>query len=307
MKELPLREAFEPRYGEAIEIADGIRRITAPNRSAFTFHGTNTYLVGHDELAVIDPGPKDQEAHLDAILSAAGGTPIRKIIVTHTHMDHSPLAMALKKRTGAETYAEGRHRAARDLHMGEINSLDASGDKEFEPDQTVRNGEKIKIGGMELEAVFTPGHTANHMAFALPGSDYLFSGDHVMAWATTIVAPPDGNMNEYMASLEVLLDRPETIYLPGHGGKLQKARDFVRGLRAHRRMRETAILDRIRKGDRTIPEIVSVIYRETDKRLHGAAALSVFAHLEDLVAKGLVASDGVPSLNTIYEPRALHN
>ena len=180
--------------------------------------------------------------------------------------------------------------------------LDASGDRLFQPDSVVQHGDRITIDGMELEAVHTPGHTMNHMAFALADTPYLFSGDHVMSWATTIVAPPDGSMSDYIKSLDTLLGREESVYFPGHGGRLNRAREFVRGLRAHRRMRETAILHRIRKGDRTIPEIVSVIYRETDKRLHGAAALSVFAHIEDLVEKGAVEADGPPSLNGSYKP-----
>ncbi|WP_075995795.1 MBL fold metallo-hydrolase [Salaquimonas pukyongi] len=307
MSSLPFRAEFEPRYGEAVPVDDGIERITAPNRGAFTFHGTNTYLVGDKEVMVIDPGPDEDNGHYKTILNAVRGRTVSHVIVTHTHVDHSPLARRLARETGAPLLGEGPHRPARDLHLGEINALDASGDKEFEPDIVLSHGDVIKGDVIEghqiaLEAVFTPGHTVNHMAFALKDSPYLFSGDHVMAWATSIVAPPDGNMVQYMQSLDRLLEHEQTVYLPGHGGRLNRAHEFVRGLRAHRRMRETAILHRIRAGDETIPEMVGVIYKETDKRLHGAAALSVFAHIEDLLHQGRVVCDSTPSLAARYFP-----
>ncbi len=301
MTSIPFRAEFEPRYGEGVEIAENIHRITAPNHGPFTFHGTNTYIVGGKEVAVIDPGPLEQNDHYETILKSLKGRTVSHILVTHTHMDHSPLARRLADETGAPIYAEGPHRAARELHLGEINALDASGDRDFNPDHIIKHGDIISGNGFAIEAVFTPGHTANHMAFALMDSKFLFSGDHVMAWATSIVAPPDGNMAAYMGSLNTLLDRHETTYFPGHGGRLNKAKEFVRGLRAHRKMRETAVLHRIRKGDTTIPEMVAVIYKETDKRLHGAAALSVFAHIEDLLEKGLVSCEGAPSLASHYK------
>ncbi|MCB1386402.1 MAG: MBL fold metallo-hydrolase [Nitratireductor sp.] len=298
------RQEFEPAHGQAVEVADGVQRLTAPNSGPFTFHGTNSYIVGGSEVAVIDPGPHGHEAHYRALLAALKGRTVSHILVTHTHIDHSPLARRLARETGAPIYAEGPHRAARDLHLGETNALDASGDREFEPDVAIGDGDVIEGKGFALEAVFTPGHTVNHMAFALAGTDILFSGDHVMAWATSIVAPPDGNMAQYMRSLDTLIGRDEASYLPGHGGRLDKAREFVRALRAHRRMRETAVLHRIRQGDRTIPEMVAVIYRETDKRMHGAAGLSVFAHIEDLLDKGKIGCDGTPSLTASYFPVA---
>ncbi|MCB1416796.1 MAG: MBL fold metallo-hydrolase, partial [Nitratireductor sp.] len=254
------------------------------------------------EVMVIDPGPEEESRHYEAILRALRGRTVSHVIVTHTHMDHSPLARRLARETGAPLYGEGPHRPARDLYLGEINALDASGDREFEPEIVLSHGDVIEGAGFALEAVFTPGHTVNHMAFALKDSPYLFSGDHVMAWATSIVAPPDGNMVQYMQSLETLLAHPQSVYLPGHGGRLNRAHEFVRGLRAHRRMRETAVLHRIRAGDETIPEMVAVIYRETDKRLHGAAALSVFAHIEDLLHQGRVVCDSTPSLAARYYP-----
>ena len=236
------------------------------------------------------------------MLEALSGRTVTHIIVTHTHMDHSPLAKRLKDVTGAPIFAEGPHRDSRDLHMGEVNSLDAAADREFAPDHLLSDGEIIDGKDWKLETLHTPGHTKNHACFALTGTEYMFSGDHVMAWATSIVAPPDGSMSDYMNSLTRLMDRQETVYLPGHGGRLEKAPEFVRALRAHRKMRETAVLSRIRDGDRTIPEIVAVIYRDTDPRLHGAAGLSVYAHIEDLVEQGRIRCDGPPSLNSSYEP-----
>lgn len=302
MRPIPFKAEFEPRHGEAVDLRNDIIRITAPNSGPFTFHGTNTYIVGKKEVAVIDPGPEDGSDHFKSLLKAIKGKTVSHILVTHTHVDHSPLARRLAKETGAPIFAEGPHRAARELHLDEINALDASGDKDFEPDYILAHGDEVKGNGFAFEAVFTPGHTANHMAFALKGSEILFSGDHVMAWATSIVAPPDGNMAQYMNSLKTLLARDETSYLPGHGGQLDKAKDFVRALRAHRKMRETAIFQRLQKGDRTIAEIVAVIYQQTDKRLHGAAALSVFAHMEDLIDKQMVGCDGLASLTSTYFP-----
>lgn len=298
------RLQFDPAHGKVVDLLPGIQRITAPNESAFTFRGTNTYILGEDEVAVIDPGPAD-ESHLEHLKTVLKGRKVTHIIVTHTHMDHSPLAAPLKEHTGATIYAEGPHRDSRKLYLGEINSLDAAGDKEFMPDVQVKHGDIISGKDWKLETILTPGHAANHACFALLDSDIMFSGDHVMGWATSIVAPPDGSMADYMRSLEIMAERHESIYLPGHGGKLEKAREFVRALRAHRKMRETAVLSRIRSGDKTIPDIVSVIYKDTDPRLHGAAGLSVFAHIEDLVEKKLISCEGNPSLNSIYEAIAV--
>jgi glyoxylase-like metal-dependent hydrolase (beta-lactamase superfamily II) len=293
--------SFDPAYGSAVAVAPGVMRLTANNPSPFTFHGTNTYLVGQDTLAVIDPGP-DDDAHLEALLRAIGGRPVSHIFVSHTHKDHSPLAARLQQETGATVLAEGPHRPARALRAGEDIRLDVSGDLAFQPDATLADDALTSGDGWAIRTVLTPGHAANHAAFALEGSGILFSADHVMAWSTSIVAPPDGAMADYMRSLDKLLARDDRLMLPGHGGPVTKPRVFMRGLKAHRKMREQAILDRIEKGDRTIPEIVAAIYRETDPRLHGAAGLSVLAHLEDLVARGAVETDGEPALDGVFLP-----
>ncbi|MEO3386076.1 MBL fold metallo-hydrolase [Mesorhizobium sp. CAU 1741] len=296
---LAFNTAFEPAYGEAVEMAPGIARITVNNPSAFTFHGTNSYIVGTRTLAVIDPGPID-EAHLNALLKAIDGRPVSHILVSHTHVDHSPLAARLQRETGATILAEGPHRPARPLRIGEVNPLDASGDTGFNPDIAIADGELIEGDGWTMRAVFTPGHTANHMAFALEGTGVLFSADHVMAWATSIVAPPDGAMSDYMASLDKLLARDDRIFFPGHGGPVVSPAAFMRGLKTHRKMRERAIIERLRTGDRTIAEMVAAIYRDTDPRLYGAAGLSVLAHLEDLVARGIVKAEDEPSLDGVF-------
>lgn len=292
---------FEPAYGQAVEVAPGVRRLTVNNPSAFTFHGTNSYIVGSNTLAVIDPGPEN-DAHFDALIAAIGGRPVSHILVSHTHVDHSPLARRLKDKTGAIVCAEGPHRPSRPLRIGEINLLDASGDAEFMPDLTLADGAVVEGDNWALKTIHTPGHTANHAVFALEGTGILFSADHVMAWATSIVAPPDGAMSDYMRSLDRMIERDDALYLPGHGGPLMKPKPFLRGLKTHRRMRERAILERLRAGDRTIPDMVSAIYRDTDPRLHGAAALSVLAHLEDLVTRGAAVSDGAVSIDAVYRP-----
>ena len=292
---------FEPQYGVAVPVADGVERLTAPNPSPFTFHGTNTYIVGQKSVCVIDPGP-DKEAHFEALMAALAGREVTHIAVSHTHRDHSPLARRLQAATGAVIVAEGSHRPSRPLFDGEMNPFAESSDSDFIPDMALADGETVEGDRWRLTAVHTPGHTANHAAFALEDTGILFSADHVMAWATSIVAPPDGAMSDYMASLDRLLERSDRLYLPGHGGPVTEPQAFVRALRTHRRLRERAVLERIRKGDRLIGDMVKVIYATTDPRLHGAAALSVLAHIEDLVEKGLIATDGPPKLSGEYRP-----
>lgn len=292
---------FVPAHGEAVIIAENVQRLTVNNPGPFTFHGTNTYIVGGSSVAVIDPGPED-EAHFRALMTALEGREVTHIAVSHTHKDHSPLARRLKQETGAIIVAEGPHRAARPLHDGETNPFAESSDTEFVPDRALGEGERVEGDGWTLTALLTPGHSANHAAFALEGTGIVFSADHVMAWATSIVAPPDGSMADYMASLESLLARDDRIYFPGHGGPVREPASFLRGLRTHRRMRERAVLERIRSGDRTIPDMVRAIYRDTDPRLHGAAALSVLSHLEDLVDKGQVSTDGPARLTGHFFP-----
>ena len=295
--------AFEPAYGRAVPVTPGVERVTAENPGPFTFYGTNSYIVGAASVAVIDPGPED-EAHFQALMAALGGREVTHIFVSHTHRDHSPLARRLQASTGAVTVGQGPHRPARPLRAGEINPFAESSDMEFVPDLAIGDGKTIAGDGWALTSVLTPGHTANHAAFALQGRDILFSGDHVMAWSTSIVAPPDGSMADYMASLERLIAREDRLLLPGHGGPVTEPPSFLRALKAHRLKREQAVLARVQAGDQRIAEMVKVIYRDTDPKLHGAAALSVLAHIEDLLERGEIAADGPPSLAALYRPAA---
>jgi glyoxylase-like metal-dependent hydrolase (beta-lactamase superfamily II) len=285
--------------GVVEEVAPGVRRILADNPGPYTFKGTVSYIVGRGKVAIIDPGPAG-ERHVAALLDAVRGETVTHILITHTHRDHSPAAAPVKAATGAVTLGEGPHRPARPLFIGETAPLDAGGDSAFAPDRRLVHGDVVEGDGFALEAVATPGHTANHMAFALKGTGLLFSGDHVMGWSTSLVAPPDGAMGEYMASLHRLMARPETIYLPGHGDAIRDAPDTVAKYIRHRRGREASILSRLAKGDADIPSLVRAIYVGLDPRLAAAAALTVLAHLEDLVARGLVATDGAPAIGRRY-------
>ena len=281
---------FEPRIGQAVELSPRLQRVTCNNPSPFTFKGTNTFIVGHGTVAVVDPGP-DDEAHLAAVLNAVRGETVSHILITHTHMDHSPLAAKLKAATGAKTYAAispANTKADSGLR------LDASIDREFKPDISLSDGDVVDGHGWALEAVFTPGHMANHMGFCLREEKGLLAGDHVMAWATTVVAPPEGHMGDYMASLRKLLKRDDGIYHPAHGPEKRKPLTLVRGILAHRKMREEAIYNRVKSGDETIGAIVANIYADVDPRLYSAAGLSTLAHLEHLMEKGRIeARDGL--------------
>lgn len=291
--ELKFQTAMQFAYGEPAPISPGIVRVVAENPSPLTFKGTNTYLLGMTELAVIDPGPKNA-AHLEAILKAAHGRPIRQIIVTHAHRDHVDGAEALKVETGAPVYGYGRETFP---PVGPDTNPQGSEfiDYVFTPDVTVMHGDVIAEKEWRLEAIHTPGHAPDHLCFALAGRNIIFSGDHVMAWNTTLVAPPEGAMADYVESLARLLVRPESTYLPGHGGRLENAQRTVRAYLLHRRWREEQVLEAIRHGAGTIQSIVPLIYPTIDPALSGAAALSVQAHVEHLIQRGLVTCDGALS------------
>jgi len=297
--DIPFDKRFDLPPGKVEEVAPGVRRLLANNPSPFTFRGTVSYILGRGQVAIIDPGPID-EAHIAALLDAVRGETVSHVFVTHTHRDHSPAVPRIKAATGALVLAEGPHRPARTLRIGEAPRLDASNDTEFRPDRVLADGEVVHGPGFTVEAVATPGHTANHMAFAFKEANILFSGDHVMAWSTPVVAPPDGAMSDYMASLEKLARRPESIYLPGHGGAVHDAPRFVRAYIVHRRAREASILRRLGKGAADIPAIVRAVYIGLDPRLIRAAGLSVLAHIEDLVTRGLVVTDGEPAIDSVY-------
>lgn len=296
---LDLNTDFSVPAGVCVRVSPLVRRIVAGNPGPITFTGTCSYIVGNGDVAVVDPGP-DLPAHVAALLEATRGETVTHILVSHTHKDHSPAARALKAVTGAPILGCSAHRFARPLGPGETNALEASADAEHRPDRELSEGDVVEGAKWRLETVETPGHMANHLCFALPDERTLFSADHVMAWATTVIGPPDGAMSAYMASLDKLRGRDETIYWPGHGGPVLEPQRFVRALAHHRRQREASILNRLSAGDRTVAAMVSTIYQGLAPGLQGAAGLSVFAHLEDLVARGVVATDGPPTLGSDY-------
>jgi glyoxylase-like metal-dependent hydrolase (beta-lactamase superfamily II) len=297
--DIPFDKRFDLPPGKVEEVVLGVRRLLCNNPSPFTYKGTLSYIVGRGRVAIIDPGPLD-DAHIAALLDAVRGETVTHIFVTHTHHDHSPATPRVKAATGATVLAEGPHRPARALNVGEAPRLDASNDLAFRPDRALTDGEVVTGEGWTIEAVTTPGHTANHMSFALREPKLLFAGDHVMAWSTPVVAPPDGAMSDYMASLQKLARRGEEIYLPGHGGVVRDAPRFVQHYIRHRRGREEAILRELGKGESDIPALVRAIYVGLDPRLVKAAGLSVLAHLEDLVTRGLAATEGQPSIAGRY-------
>jgi glyoxylase-like metal-dependent hydrolase (beta-lactamase superfamily II) len=297
--DIPFNRDFALKPGAVEEVRPGVRRVLCNNPSPFTFTGTVSYIVGHGNVGIIDPGP-DNEAHASALLEAVRGETVTHILVTHTHRDHSPNTPRLKAATGAPVYAEGPHRASRPFYESEKISTESGADRDFRPDVEVGDGDLIEGSGWRLEAVATPGHTANHMAFAWPERKLTFIGDHVMGWSTSIVAPPDGSMVDYMASLQRLTQRAEDLYFSGHGPEIPDAQRYVRFLIRHRQAREVSILHRLAKGEADIPTIVRAIYIGIDPRLTGAAGYSVLAHLEDLVARGVVTTDGDPVIGGKY-------
>ncbi|ABE61636.1 beta-lactamase-like protein [Nitrobacter hamburgensis X14] len=297
--DVPFNRDFPLKPGVVEEVVPGVRRVLCDNPSPFTFTGTVSYIVGRGKVAIIDPGP-DSEVHAKALLDAVRGETVTHIFVTHTHRDHSPNTARIKAATGASVYAEGPHRASRPRFESEKHNPESGADRDFSPDVRLRDGEVVTGGGWALQAVTTPGHTANHMVFAWKDHNILFVGDHVMGWSTSIVAPPDGSMIDYMASLEKLSRRDEQLYFSGHGPEIRDAPRFVRYLARHRKAREASILHRLAKGEADIPTLVRAIYIGLDPRLSGAAGYSVLAHLEDMVARGLVLTDGDPVIGGRY-------
>ncbi|HTI31641.1 MAG TPA: MBL fold metallo-hydrolase [Sphingomonas sp.] len=270
----------------SVQLSPLVRRITADNPSPFTFTGTQTYVIGQGEVAVIDPGPNDP-AHLDAITGALGGERIVAILCTHTHKDHSPAAKPLAERTGAPVMG------CAPLVLEDLGPrADASFDDTYTPSRVMMDGATVSGPGWTLAAVATPGHTSNHLCFELVEERALFTGDHVMGWSTTVISPPDGDMADYMASLAKLEARQDAIYYPAHGDPVEKPQRFVRSLAGHRKQREGQILRLIDKGTAAIADMVPQMYAGLDQRLYGAAGRSVLAHLIDLEQRGVVMRAG---------------
>jgi len=285
--------AFADPPGRMTRLSPLVRRLVAPNPGPMTFTGTCTYVIGHGKVAVIDPGPA-LPGHIDSLLRGLDGERVTQIFVTHTHRDHSPGAILLKKITGAPVIGCAPHWNARAPSPAEEASLQRGNDLDYRPDHVMADGEIVQGQDFSLEAVATPGHTMNHLAFAMPEENTLFSGDHVMAWATSVIVPPSGSMGAYLDSLEKLRGRGETIYWPGHGGPVDDPQRFLRGLLQHRRQGVAAILARLRVGDESAEAVTAVMYDGLDPRLMRAASLSVLAHLEDLAERGEVIMEGPP-------------
>lgn len=258
-----------------------VQRVLANNPSPYTYTGTQTYIVGTGKVAVIDPGP-DEADHIDALIRALEGREITAIICTHTHRDHSPAALPLKSKTGAPIIG-----CAPLVLEDNGPRADAAFDRTYAADHVLTDGEQVKGEGWTLTAVATPGHTSNHLCFALEESGALFTGDHIMGWSTSVISPPDGDMAAYLASLQKLLDRPQDkIYYPAHGPAVEKPQRLARGMMGHRKQREGQILRLLDRGPQAITDFVAEMYKGLDPRLHGAAGRSVLAHLLDLQQRG---------------------
>lgn len=275
-----------PLYGEVEQLSPLIRRVLARNPSAFTYTGTGTYIVGRGTVAVIDPGPLNAD-HLEAVARAVAGEQVSHMLITHTHLDHSPGAIPMKERLGGEIVG-----CAPLMLEDDGPRADAGFDPTYAPDRVLTDGESVSGPGWTLTALHTPGHTSNHLCFALKEENALFTGDHVMGWSTTVVSPPDGDMADYMASLALLMAREDELYYPTHGPRIEKPRRLVRGLIAHRRQRENQILKYLREGPARIPSMVTSMYSGISQDLWPAAGRSVHAHLNDLEQRGLVTQLG---------------
>jgi glyoxylase-like metal-dependent hydrolase (beta-lactamase superfamily II) len=299
VSEIPFVRELQFRYGVLEDVVPNVRRLVAQNPGPFTLHGTGTYVVGRGRVAVIDPGPASR-AHIELLCAALAGEEITHILVTHTHADHSPGARLLAAKTGARTYGFGPHALGR-YQRGEV--VEAGADLDFTPDQRLAHGEVLELGALRIECVHTPGHCSNHLCFALPDTGVLFSGDHVMAWSTSIVSPPDGDMGQYLASLEHLLARDDSLYLPTHGALIADPKPFVRAYLRHRHTRERQIVTCLAHGVDRIAQMLPGMYVGLPESLLPAAARSVFAHLLHMLERELVACDGPPSLDAAYRLR----
>jgi glyoxylase-like metal-dependent hydrolase (beta-lactamase superfamily II) len=287
-------------YGAMMQITPMLRRVIARNPSGFTHVGTGTYVIGKGRVAVIDPGPLDMD-HVQAIVNGLKGETITHILITHTHMDHSPATVPLKKLMGnPKSYGFGPHGSGKGILEGQ--QVEAGGDKEFAPDVTVRHGDVIQGDGWTVECVHTPGHTSNHICYALREEKALFTGDHVMGWSTTVISPPDGDMKDYMRSLEILLPRNDEVYWPTHGPAIRDPQNFVHAYMGHRHDREAQIAACLKDGIGRIPDMVPRMYKDVDPALWSAAGRSVLAHLLHMVETGRAKCAGAPGPDAVYSP-----
>ena len=295
---IPFIHEYDFEYARLEQVSPLIRRVTARNPSGFTFHGTNTYVIGHGKVAVLDPGPLLDE-HVEALKQLLAEETVNHLLITHTHMDHSPAAAPLKQCWQARSYGYGPHGAGK---QEEGVQIEAGGDMDFNPDVRVADGDQIQGDGWTIECVYTPGHTSNHICFALLEEKALFTGDHVMGWSTSVIGPPDGDMTSYMESLEKLLTRDDEVYWPAHGTCIHDVKNFVTTFIQHRLGRERQILCCLQDGYKIITEMVPMMYKETDPRMYGAAALSVLAAMIRLIDTGQVSCDSEdPSIESTYQ------
>ncbi|WP_425409739.1 MBL fold metallo-hydrolase [Hyphococcus sp.] len=297
MASIPFVKDIDFTYGADDQVAPGVRRVIANNPGPFTFTGSGTYIIGEGDVAVIDPGP-DNDAHLAALLRVLEGERVTHILITHTHSDHCGLARKFADAVKAPIFGFSGH-PVREKKL-DAPALDEGADYSFAPDEFIGDGSVMEGPGWRLEAAHTPGHLSNHLCFGLPQEKALFTGDHMMGWATTVVAPPDGDMGHYMESLDKLLARDDEIYFPTHGAPIKNPKRFVRAVKTHRLMRDAQIIDQLKKGRTTIREITPAMYADVDPRLHKAAALNVYAHLIRLTRNGAVQCDGEPGLKSVY-------
>lgn len=296
MNQLVFNRDYDALYGEVVQVAPMIRRVLASNPSPFTFYGTGTYIIGQGNVAVVDPGPADS-SHVDALLTGLEDEVITHILITHTHLDHSPACRLLQNHTDAPSYAFGPHGAG---NVKDGDKVEEGADWEFEPDVKIGNGEVIQGAGWSVECVYTPGHTFNHMCYRLGGQKALFCGDHVMAWSTSIIAPPDGDLSAYMKSLELLLRCDDKTYWPTHGPPINNPKPFVRAYIEHRKQRMDEVLNCLGKSINTIPEMVKRMYRDLPESMHPAAARSVFATVLYLIDQNKIHCEGAPGIKSCY-------
>ncbi|MDJ0512007.1 MAG: MBL fold metallo-hydrolase [Methyloceanibacter sp.] len=303
--ELAFNRNVDVDYGVADEIVPGVRRIVANNPGPYTFLGTNTYLVGTEEIAIIDPGPEDA-THLEAIERSTRGQRVSHILITHSHRDHCDGALPLQRRLGGEIVAYGPAGSERGAFAPGLGDGLGDGfvDAAFRPDATASDGDTVKARGFALDVMHMPGHAPDHLCFALMGERTVFTGDHVMGWNTTVIAPPEGSMADFLGSLERLAQRHDKVFLPGHGGRIETPRRVVRAYMTHRIWREQTILACVDEGVNTIPHIVARLYGGLGAELKVAAALSVLAHLEHMSARGLVTAEGATEGLSAFYTRA---
>jgi glyoxylase-like metal-dependent hydrolase (beta-lactamase superfamily II) len=303
MPALSFNTTFDAQTGRPVAVTDGLVRVTAPNAGPYTFKGTNSFIVGHDRVAVIDPGP-DDGAHLAALLDAVAEREVEAIILSHTHLDHSALVPRLKAATGAPVWSGGKHRLSRQRRLFEINAVGRESDWHLVPDRVLKDGEHLRIDGVALEVIATPGHCANHLCFGLAGTPFLLTGDHIMGWNSTLVSVPDGSMADYLASLEKVIGLGYAHYVPAHGGSIEDGPDYARALLAHRQERNRQVVAAVEAGARKIRQLLAPIYPQLPLALQAAALMTLKAHVEYLADRGLIGVTNGPFGITMFPLRA---